>query len=64
MQEAGKCPPVEYVYDMELELGENETVNDTLEVDYEYSYDMNVSMPTFSLRIIRSVATYFKRTIA
>ncbi len=43
-QEAGKCPPVEYVYDMDLELGENETINDTVEVDYEYSYDMNVSI--------------------
>ncbi len=63
MQEAGKCPPVEYVYDMELELGENETVNDTLEVDYEYSYDMNVSMRTISFCIIRSVAMHFKGTI-
>jgi hypothetical protein len=32
------------VYDMDLELGENETINDTVEVDYEYSYDMNVSI--------------------
>jgi hypothetical protein len=29
---------------MDLELGENETINDTVEVDYEYSYDMNVSI--------------------
>jgi hypothetical protein len=29
---------------MELDLSENETVNETVEVDYEYSYDMNVSV--------------------
>ena len=41
-QESSKCPPVEYIYDMDLDLGDGETINETVEVDYEYSYDINV----------------------
>ena len=44
LQESAKCPPVEYIYDMELDLSEGETINETVEVDYEYSYDINVSV--------------------
>jgi len=43
LQESAKCPPVEYVYDMELDLTDGETINETIEVDYEYSYDINTS---------------------
>jgi len=40
LQEAAKCPPVEYVYDLDLDLSEGEVVNETMEVEYEYSYDV------------------------
>ena len=40
LQEAAKCPPVEYVYDLDLDLSEGEVVNETVEVEYEYSYDV------------------------
>ena len=43
-QEAAKCPPVEYVYDMDLELSDGESVNEIVEVDYEYRYDTNVRL--------------------
>ena len=47
VQESAKCPPVEYVYDMELDLTDGETINETIEVDYEYSYDINVSISVY-----------------
>eukprot|EP00090_Calanus_glacialis_P001950 TRINITY_DN11456_c0_g1_i3.p1 TRINITY_DN11456_c0_g1~~TRINITY_DN11456_c0_g1_i3.p1 ORF type:complete len:946 (-),score=146.68 TRINITY_DN11456_c0_g1_i3:85-2922(-) len=40
LQEAAKCPPVEYVYDLDLDLSEGEVINETVEVEYEYSYDV------------------------
>eukprot|EP00092_Neocalanus_flemingeri_P023165 GFUD01025119.1.p1 GENE.GFUD01025119.1~~GFUD01025119.1.p1 ORF type:complete len:953 (-),score=164.55 GFUD01025119.1:486-3344(-) len=40
LQEAAKCPPVEYIYDLDLDLSEGEVVNETVEVEYEYSYDV------------------------
>ena len=43
LQEAAKCPPVEYVYDLDLDLSEGEVVNETVEVEYEYSYDAESS---------------------
>ena len=33
---------MEYVYDMDLELSDGESVNEIVEVDYEYRYDINV----------------------
>ena len=35
---------MEYIYDMDLHLSDGEIVNETVEVDYEYSYDINVSI--------------------
>ena len=52
VQESAKCPPVEYVYDMELDLTDGETINETIEVDYEYSYDINVSNSFYYSNII------------
>ena len=46
LQEAAKCPPVEYVYDLDLDLSEGEVVNETVEVEYEYSYDVESSKYT------------------
>ena len=43
-KESSKCPSVEYVYDMDLYLSDDETVNDTVEIDYEYSYEVEVSI--------------------
>jgi len=38
LAEASKCPVVEYMYDGGLTKGE--VVNDTMEVEYEYTYDV------------------------
>ena len=38
LAEASKCPVVEYMYDGGLTKGE--VVNDTVEVEYEYTYDV------------------------
>ena len=35
LQEAAKCPPVEYIYDLDLDLSEGEVINETVEVEYE-----------------------------
>ena len=38
LQEASKCPPVEYEYDVDLNMTGGEIANETVEVEYEYEY--------------------------
>ena len=55
LQEAAKCPPVEYVYDLELDLADGEVINETMEVEYEYSYDIDTPKYNNIFTMLRDV---------